>query len=333
MLTGPILAEVTRRDTRTGRAHVESVHTGHLVVARADGTTVLHLGADDAAILPRSAVKPFQAAASLAVLREAASAGVALSGEELAVAWASHRGEATQLAVVRRLLERAGRTPEQLTCPPAAAEATPGSVPSRLQHNCSGKHAMFALAGGAIGCTGPALLDPDGPLQREVLSGLSGWLGPLMGVAVDGCGAPAPVVSLAGLAGGFAALAVDEELRVVREAGLAHPGLVGGRGRLETALLAAGVVAKVGAEGVYGVGFTAADGTPAGLAIKAADGSARGVAAVVAGVLEQAGIVPSGTWAPPAPLGGGLPVGEVRVTTAVDELAGGLAAWVAGGLR
>jgi hypothetical protein len=108
---------------------------------------------------------------------------------------------------------------------------------------------------------------------------------------------------------------------------------VGGQGRLESALLAAGVVAKVGAEGVYAVGFTAADGTPAGLAIKAADGSVRGVAAVVAAVLERAGIVPPGTWAPPPPLGGGRPVGEVRPTAVVEEVAARLAGWAADGGR
>ncbi|MFP4312410.1 MAG: asparaginase, partial [Nitriliruptoraceae bacterium] len=96
-------------------------------------------------------------------------------------------------------------------------------------------------------------------------------------------------------------------------------------GRLESALLAAGTVAKVGAEGVYGVGFVAADGTPLGLVVKAADGAPRGVAAAVAGVLEQAGVVPAGTWSPPPPLGGGRPVGEVRVTEPVRSLATELA--------
>ncbi len=331
MLTGPVLAEVTRHDVRTGRAHVESVHAGHAVVARADGSIIAQLGHHDLAVFPRSAVKPFQAAASLAVRREVADREVAPSTEELAVAWASHRGEAAQLEAVRRLLGRADLAPEDLTCPPAVAEASAGTVPSRLQHNCSGKHALFALAGAQIGCTGPAVLDPDGPLQREVLARLAGWLGPPVGLGVDGCGAPAPVVPLVSLAAAFTGLAVGPELAEVREAGLAHPQLVGGRGRLESALLAAGIVAKVGAEGVYGVGFTAADGTPAGLAIKAADGAVRGVAAVVSTVLEYAGIVPTGTWTPPPTLGGGRPVGEVRVTPAVEEFGARLARWVAGG--
>lgn len=326
MLTGPIVAEVTRRDVVTDRALVESVHAGHLVVTRGDGSTVLAAGQADLPVYARSAVKPFQAAASLEVLGDPE-----LTSAEVAVAWASHRGEAAQVAAVRRLLERSGCTPEQLTCPAATAEATPGAAPSRLQHNCSGKHALFALAGPVLGCRGPALLDPEGPLQRVVLGKLAGWLGPATGLGVDGCGAPAVVVPLHRLAGAFASLAVAPQLQVVRAAGLANPALVGGEGRLESALLRAGVVAKVGAEGVYGVGFRTPDGRPVGLAISAADGAVRGVAAVVATLLETAGVVPAGTWAPPPPLGGGRPVGQVRPSPLVRELAEHLAAWVAAG--
>jgi L-asparaginase II len=328
MLTGPVLAEVTRCDVRTGEERVESVHTGSLVVARADGSVLLSAGSADLAVFPRSAVKPFQAAAGLDLL----DGGIPTSGE-VAVAWASHRGEAAQLAAVRQLLMRAGREPEELTCPPAVAEATPGASPSRLQHNCSGKHALFALAGRSLGTAGAALLDPDGPLQRAVLARLADWLGPLTGLGVDGCGAPAVVVPLHRLAGAFAALAAAPQLQLVRDAGLAHPALVGGQGRVESALLGAGVVAKVGAEGIYAAGFLAADGSPLGLAISAADGATRGVAAVVAHLLEGAGVVPWDTWLPPPPLGGGRPVGQVRPTAIVRELADELAARVAGGAR
>jgi L-asparaginase II len=327
VLTGPVLAEVTRRDVRSGAHHVESVHAGHLVVARLDGSVVVSAGSPELPVFPRSALKPFQAAASLELLGAAAAE---LTPPEVAVAWASHRGEPAQLDAVRRLLARSGRAPDELTCPPAVAEASPGAAPSRLQHNCSGKHALFALAGVALGCAGPALLEPDGPLQREVLRRLADRLGPVLGVGVDGCGAPAVVVPLHRLATAFAAFAVAPELAIVRDAGLLAPGLVGGQGRLESALLAAGVVAKVGAEGVYGVGFRAADGTPVGLAITAADGAVRGVAAVVVRLLEDAGVVPVGTWSPPPPLGGGRPAGVIRPTPATLDVAERLASRVAG---
>jgi hypothetical protein len=38
-------------------------------------------------------------------------------------------------------------------------------------------------------------------------------------------------------------------------------------------------------------------------------------------VLEQLGVVPPATWRPPPPLGGGVPVGEVRASEEIVALA------------
>lgn len=318
------VAEVTRRDVRTGTERVESWHPAHVAVTDADGHVLAALGDADAATFVRSAVKPLQAALALELVEAAGFAAPA--PEQLAVAWASHRGEPRHLEAVAGLLARADVPAEGLTCPPATAQADPGAAPTRLQHNCSGKHAMFALAGRAIGCAGPDLLDPDGPLQTRLLAGLDGLIGPVPAVGIDGCGAPAVVAPLSNLATAFARLATEDRFVAVREAGLAHPGLVGGEGRLESALLGVGVVAKVGAEGVYGVGWRDSDGRPRGLAVKATDGAGRGVAAATNALLEQLEVVPVGTWEPPPPLGGGRPAGRVRPTAAVDDLARALTA-------
>ena len=320
-----MLAEVTRRDVRTGRQHPESAHAAHLAVCGPDTEVVASSGDPDHPIFVRSTAKPFQATACLEVLEEAGEPSLLPGDAEVAVAWASHRGEPGHLAAVRQLLQRAGTSADDLTCPPAVPEATPGAVPSRLQHNCSGKHALFALAGRSLGVEGPALIDPEGRLQRRVLSVVERELGPPLAVGIDGCGAPAVVVPLRRLAAGFATLADADRFQRVRRAGLVHPGLVGGEGRLETALLGGGVVAKVGAEGVYGVGWVAADGRAWGLGIKAVDGAPRGVAAVIAEILTATRVVPPGTWVAPPPLGGGVPAGQIRVTPEVAEVAATLA--------
>ena len=313
------VAEVTRQDVCTGSERVESWHRAHAAVTDADGHVLAALGDAAAATFVRSAVKPLQAALCLDLIE---AAGIAApSSEQVAVAWASHRGEPRHLDAVAGLLARAEVPPEALTCPPATAQADPGAAPTRLQHNCSGKHALFALAGRALGCAGPDLLDPDGPLQSRLLAGLDDRIGPLPAVGVDGCGAPAAVAPLSNLATAFARLATEDRFAAVRDAGLAHPGLVGGEGRLESALLDAGVVAKVGAEGVYGVGWRDPDGRGRGLAIKATDGAGRGVAAATNALLERLEVVPVGSWEPPPPLGGGRPAGRIRPTAAVDDLA------------
>ncbi len=315
------LTEVTRRDVVSGREVVESVHAGHLVVAASDGSLLVGLGDADATVFVRSAAKPFQATACLEVLGEQADA---VSDAEVAVAWASHRAEPRHLAQVRRLLARSRTPAAALSCTPAVGEADPGAVPAALTNNCSGKHALFALAGRVLGVSGPELLAPDEAVQRRVLGVLAEVLGPVRAIGTDGCGAPAVAVPLTALAVGYGRLAVDGRWARVRTAGLACPGLVGGHGRLESALLAAGVVAKVGAEGVYGVGWTASDGTGRGLAVKAADGSARGAAQAVVSVVEALGVVPPGTWVSPPPLGGGRPAGVVRCAPPMAELVAAL---------
>ena len=81
----------------------------------------------------RSSSKPLQAL-PLARARDD------LDARDLAIASASHLADPAQLAAVRALLAKAPATEDELECGPE------GEPPSRLNHNCSGKHAgMLAL--------------------------------------------------------------------------------------------------------------------------------------------------------------------------------------------
>lgn len=321
-----LLTEVTR--AVGDEQIVESVHVGHLVVTGPDGVES-SLGDPDLITFIRSCAKPFQATACLELLAEHGDEAVAadLTDDEVAIAWASHRGEQIHLAAATRLLARSGTLPTDLTCPPAYPDAdqvwppaSPGEPPSRIRYNCSGKHALFALTGRAMGLHGPALLDPEGPLQQRALSCVEGGVGPLSGWGTDGCGAPAMRAGLRGLADGYAALAAGGRWSRVRDAGLARPLLIGGTGRLESALLAHGVVAKVGAEGVFAAGWMDDDGAPHGVAAKAADGADRGAAVAVMAVLVDRGVVASDVWTPAAVTGGGRIAGQLRAAATVRAL-------------
>lgn len=307
-----VVAETTRR-LADGREVVESRHLGHVVVVAPDGT-VAAAGDPDRPTFYRSAVKPFQATASLELAGD-----VGLTDDEVAVGWASHRAEPEHLAAVRRICARIGLDPAALTTPPDVPLDDPCAEAAPIAHNCSGKHALFALAGHARGVRDAALLDPEGEVQRHVLAAVEAAVGVRVAVSVDGCGAPAARGPLAGLARGFQRLAAGgERWRRVVSAGTARPHLVGGTGRLETALLAAGVVAKPGAEAVFGAGWSDRDGAW-GLAVKVEDGASRAAAAAVHALLAARGVIDPGAWRPPAVLGGGQPVGNVRAEPALAE--------------
>lgn len=313
----PVLAEVVRSGFR------ESRHRGKLAALNADGTVALAAGDPDEPIFPRSANKPFQAAAML-------RCGLGLDGHLLALAAASHSGEDFHLAGVRDILAGAGLTEDALRCPPAlplsaAAQAAllrAGGDASRIAMNCSGKHAAMVATCVRAGWPVESYLDPAHPLQaaiRETAEGLAGERAAAAGV--DGCGAPLFALSLAGVARAMRALvlaAPGSPERAVADAMRAHPEWTSGSDRPERALMAAvpGLLLKSGAEGVEA--FALPDGRAA--AYKIEDGAARVRPALsaellrVLGVDDPAGLAALARIGQVPVLGGGRPVGEIRIT-------------------
>ncbi|MBZ4319157.1 asparaginase [Streptomyces huiliensis] len=309
--TRPVLAEVVRS------GFVEGHHRGSLVVLAADGSVELALGDPAAPVFPRSANKPMQAAA---VLR----AGLDLSGERLALAAASHSGEAFHLELVRTMLDEFGlaegdlQTPPDLPLDPAEAEAylAAGQVRDRVTMNCSGKHAAMIAASAANGWPVTSYLDPDHPLQRLALRVVEEASGERVAhVGTDGCGAPLMAVSLTGLARAFRHFVLAEPgtpERRVADAMRAHPEYVAGTRRPDTWLMreVPGALSKMGAEAVQAVALP--DGRA--LAFKIDDGSLRALGPVLARALGLMGVeAPVLARIADAPLlGGGERVGEIR---------------------
>lgn len=302
-------------------ALVESVHLGHLVVTGPDGAVLAAAGDAEAVVWPRSGLKPLQAVAAV-------QAGLDLDDDPglLALASASHSGEAVHLDGVRRLLARAGldvgalrNTPDlPLDADAAARWRADGRGPEPLAQNCSGKHAGMLAACVAAGWDTAGYLDLGHPLQRQVravVAELTGARGSL--TTVDGCGAPLLSTTLAGLARAFGWVAASPTSTPEGRVGAAvraHPLMLGGTGRDVTALVAGvpGLVAKDGAEGVYAAGLP--DGR--GVALKVVDGAARPRALVLAAALEAMGVdapVLADLGRLPV-LGHGRPVGAVVPT-------------------
>lgn len=312
----PVIAELVRSGFVEGRHHGSTVAldvTGRAVYERGDVTSPM---------LPRSCSKPLQA---LGMLR----CGLALDGELLALACASHSGEPIHLDGVRRILDGVGLEETALQNPPGwpladsvqEAMLRRGGEQSVLAMNCSGKHAAMLATCVTNNWSTHDYLDPEHPLQRAIAATFTELTGePVEHATTDGCGAPLLSTSLTGLARAFSTLVTStrpEERRIVA-AIRTYPEFVSGSARDERDLLVAipGAIGKAGAEACYALAL--ADGRA--LALKIDDGGARARPVVMAALLRHLGAdadegvdteaVRRTGFAPV--LGGGRTIGEIR---------------------
>jgi len=276
---------------------VESVHQVSCAVADATGRLVADAGHPSAVTWWRSAAKPFQA---MPLVEDGAADRWGLGDEELAIACASHSSEPRHLEVVGRLMDRAGIAEEDLACgphPPLSPAVhrellRSGRQPTARWSNCSGKHAAMLALARHHGWPLAGYTDPAHPVQQRILRSILQWTALEPGqvaVGVDGCAAPCfglPLAAMATAWAGFAAAVAPAPARL-RAAMLAHPFLVAGTGRPCTEFMQAWpgeLIAKIGAEGVYGA---ALPGAGLGIALKVADGDMRSSALALVAVLRQ----------------------------------------------
>ena len=291
---------------------VEATHQGAVAVVDPAGRLLARSGDIDRPFLGRSSFKPFQAQAAL-------EAGSDLTGAHLAITCSSHPATPAHVAFVEDVLERAGLTERHLQTPAAFPSSVaamqfvgPTDDARSIWHNCSGKHAGMLVAAASAGFDLVSYRDPAHPLQERIGSLLADVLGHEPGrPAVDGCGAPVYETNVVGLALGFARLASEARFETVRQSMQRHPRLIGADDWVDVnAMLWVNGVAKGGAEGVVGIGLPAGFG----IAIKAWDGSQRGVYAATVDVFRALGFIDARTAeaARVSILGGGVPVGTVE---------------------
>ena len=301
------------------------------------------VGDIDAPVFPRSAVKAFQA---LPLLETGAADRFGLADAEIALACASHSGEAAHAAAAAAMLHKAGRDGSCLErgahwptgAEAARALAATGEHPSALHNNCSGKHAGFVCVASAIAADTRGYVHPDHPVMRQVTAVLADVTGANLDEAsraTDGCSIPTYAVPLRSLALGFARFGTGHGFgparaaaaRRIRAAVAAHPFMVAGTGRFDTELMAAlgaHAFVKTGAEGVH---CGALPELGLGFALKCDDGAGR-AAEVVTAALVRHFLRPQGEPAsildrlarPGLRNWNGIAVGELRPAGAVQAL-------------
>ncbi|MBP7064068.1 asparaginase [Ferrovibrio sp.] len=297
----PFIVEVRRG------AQVESRHAVIAAVVDADGRLVAGWGDVESIIFPRSSNKAFQA---LPLIESGAADAAGLSNAEMAMACASHGGEARHTETVAGWLGRLGLDHTALECgahwpyheETARDLARAHALPTALHNNCSGKHAGMVTVAQHLGEALQGYVSPDHPVQRRVTAVIEDVCGVRLlpdAFATDGCSMPTMALPINKLAYGFARFVTGQGLAPERAkaakrlaaAVLAEPFFVAGSGRFCTAVMQAGggrFIAKTGAEGVY----TAASAELGlGIALKVVDGTARAAQTALGGLLEYLGLL------------------------------------------
>lgn len=307
---------------------VEAWHDVHVAVVDGTGRLVARAGDPELVTFWRSAAKPFQA---FPLVQDGVMQRFGLTGEELALACASHSSEAAQVAKVRELLVKIGCSERDLLCGPhpPLSERVAQDYQSRgvrltpVYSNCSGKHAgMLALARHHDWPT-EFYTRLEHPVQQRCLAEVSRWTGvprEEIRTGVDGCGVVCFALPLRNMALAYAKLGIGERGAVVQSM-LHHPDLVAGDGRPCTEIMRAHpgrVLAKVGAEGVYCALLV---GEGLGVALKVADGHALASVLAMAAVLEGLGLrpLPPSLGVRPNLNTRGEPVGELRVNGGLEQ--------------
>lgn len=309
MHAGEILVEVVRNEM------VESVHDGHLLILDSSGKDLLKIGDVDQLIYPRSAVKSLQASAML-------RAGLKVSGEQLALACASHAGSRAHLDVALSTLRSVGldesalRNSPDKPLDPAERAAWGDKAPTSLAANCSGKHSAMVATCAVNGWDLETYKSPEHPLQIAIAAEFEKLSGEkITKVGVDGCGAALFAISLRALATAIRNLTLSNEAihQEVVNACRNNPIMVSGVGRLPTVLMqkVPRLFVKDGAEGVMIMS------TPKGEVIvwKMSDGSQRGNSPLSVATLSHLGITVD--LERENVMGDGRVVGEIRASKLV----------------
>ena len=326
---------MTRFDIVATRGAIdESVHRISAVVADADGRLVASAGSSELVTYFRSAAKPFQL---WPLVRDGGVPRFGLDAEMLALACGSHNAEPAHRVVGARWLERVGLTEADLSCgghPSLSSRVAremvrEAVVPTPLWSNCSGKHAALLAFARLHGWPLEGYTQLGHPVQAAVAGSMARWSGvpeSALQWGEDGCTAAAVAMPLTGIATAWARLGISDDLAMatIRSAMLAHPFMIAGSDRLDTVLMEAWsgrVLAKVGADGVYGAALPTLG---LGIALKVEDGHFPSAGQALMAMLAQVTtrLDPQGVWpmdrlapwcTPPILNTRGTPIGAVAV--------------------
>jgi L-asparaginase II len=291
------LVEVTRGNV------VESIHRGDIAVVNYKGDLLYYAGDPVKVTYIRSAAKPIQA---LNVILSSAFDEFNLSYKDLAIMCASHYGEDFHRETVDQILHKIelskehilGGSVPSLSNEIAMMHARENLQPDQLFSDCSGKHAGFLAVCQKKGFPVDSYMNPDHPLQKEILNLISQvceYPRDKIKLGVDGCSVPVHALPVFNMALGYARIAratnfdsdLSEASQLIFKAMNQHPEMIAGTNGFCSELIAntnGKLIGKIGAEGIYCVGLK---NEGIGIALKIEDGNMQRIPPVVIKLLEE----------------------------------------------
>lgn len=300
------LVEITRGNI------VESLHYGSLAIAQPDGKIVFSLGDNSSPFFLRSSSKPFQA---LPFIESGGANHYGMTTREIAIICSSHSGTDEHVQVLESLQKKISIQESMLQCgihapfhaETAKAKLLKGEAYHSNQSDCAGKHSGMLAFAKMLAASLDDYLEPSHPVQQAMLRTFAEMSEVPVGdiqLGTDGCSAPVFAVPLPSSAAAYARLCQPDALpktradacRIITAAMMENPDMIGGPGRFDTDIMAAGrgsLVSKIGAEGFHGIGLmpgkAAGFDTSLGIAVKISDGdlSLRAGCVVVVELLKH----------------------------------------------
>lgn len=284
---------------------LDLIHEGYVCVVDEHGQVLGAAGNPEAQVYYRSASKPLQA---LPVIARNLDRKYGLTEEETVIFSGSHLGESFHINALRSIFKKGGLNPDDLIMKPTVPGSQSaneerikkGLPPHKLYHNCSGKHSGAMLLQKELdGDNVKNYWKVESAAQKEILTTiakLSEFPEKKISIGIDGCGVPVFAVPMRNMAIAFKNLACIDTIEddALREAAsryvpLIHkyPHMMRGTGFLCSLINHdPNIVAKGGANGVYGLGLKK---ERVGIAFKIKDGTESAWPLIIREIFRQIG--------------------------------------------
>jgi L-asparaginase II len=300
-MSNPILVEVFRGEV------LESFHRGVICIVDSDNKILYSQGDVQQVCFPRSALKFFQ---QIPLLTSGAVEHFGFTSKEIAIMCGSHNGELFHVETVKSILNKIGKTEDDLMCGPQMPTLREDQhhlikndlKPQKIHNNCSGKHAGFLAYCVYNNLETSDYIHPKHSLHQTILQIISDFhYFPINDIqqGIDGCSAPIFAFPVYNQAVAYKNLinpsqfdeATQKACYLMIDAIMQYPEMIAGTNRYCSDLMKLSngkVLGKTGADGVYSIGLIQ---KKMGVCIKIDDGKMGPQYNVAQDIIEQLNIL------------------------------------------